>query len=142
MRAKESGYRQDAAEAAVVLGLIRLHVGRHADALQYFEEGCDVARKCGHRLAEIAALTGMALAAGRSEFAVQAMDLARERRMRLLGAKAEIALAKLMHDSGDTAEALSHAESALAVMRASGAEPAVARALSLLGDLLSRGSAG
>jgi DNA-binding SARP family transcriptional activator/tetratricopeptide (TPR) repeat protein len=134
-KAHDSVDNRDGADACLVLGLIGLRAGRLAEALEHYQEALGMAVKSRIRSVEIEALTGMALASGQSRFAVHAVELARERGMRLLEAKASTALAQLMYDNGHMAEARATAESALGIHRESGARPAEAAALALIGRI-------
>jgi DNA-binding SARP family transcriptional activator len=130
--ARKRGRLRYEAEANVVLGSIHYTRGLSAPALKHYQQGRELAARSEAPWVEIEAMIGQALVNDDAELALEAVNRARLRDMRLSEAKALTALAQVRLGEGLMTEARAAAEAALALHRELGSRPGQAQAEAVL----------
>jgi tetratricopeptide (TPR) repeat protein len=132
--AKKRGYPRHEAMSSITIGRIHRATGQTALALEHFQHSYRIA-KGENPFAEIEALAGIALCSRAVDPAVEAVDLARKRGMRLLEAKALTALAQVLLDLGRSQEAREAIGQALQMHREFGCVPGQVQAFAVAEQL-------
>ncbi|ONI88989.1 hypothetical protein ALI144C_05670 [Actinosynnema sp. ALI-1.44] len=115
-----------------MIGLIHLSAGRRGLALDHYRRGHGLAHDLRITEVEVEALAGIALLTRNVDLALRAIELARERGMRLHEANTLNTLAEIRLEVGDGERARATAEKALTMNQGLGAKPGRDKALELL----------
>ena len=136
--ARDIAFRHGEVDALNVLGMIHLRLGHLGTAVDFHQQALGLARDTAHRYAEVGALIGLALARRDGMAARQAVDLAGKVGYRVLEAQARNAMAEILLDRDEFAEAAELASQALAAHRETGHRRGEAEALVVLGGVADR----
>jgi tetratricopeptide (TPR) repeat protein len=131
-RAGSTGYRKFEAEANIALGKVHQQSGRPDLAAKCFGQARELALPLEIRLTIISATIGLAASSGDDAVAQEAISLARENGLRVLEARALVALARIQLAQARVAEAGETAETALAMFVQFGSRPGQADAEAVL----------